>query len=219
MTLRSLRDLTIYAVLVSALFAPAGTCASDDVKRVLNSVVALQAQIRSDARTLESLGDWRLGSGVLIDANGLVLTIGYLILEAKSVAVFSNSGQRVTATVLGYDHDTGFGLLRTDAPLDVEPIRIGDSASLQSGEPVLAIAFGGEDAVQPAVVMSRREFAGFWEYLLPNAIFTAPPHPAQAGAALVDMRGTAAGDRVADCSQFTPRQLLAREHVRAYRGL
>ena len=193
-----IRALAVCLALSTALFSPRGIApramADDvDVKRVLNGVIALQAQIRSDARTLETLGDWRLGSGVVIDANGLILTIGYLILEAKTVVAFTNSGERVATTILAYDHDTGLGLLRADAPLGIDPVRIGNSTALAQGEPVLAVAFGGEKAVQPAVVMSRREFAGFWEYLLPNAIFTAPPHPAQAGAALVDMRGQLVG--------------------------
>jgi len=122
-----------------------------------------------------------------------VVTIGYLILEASSAEIMFADGRRLPASVVGYDNATGFGLLRAIGPLDVRPIRLGDSAALLEDARVLAVSFGGPGGVRPASVVSRREFAGYWEYLLADAIFTIPPHPAYGGAALLDDQGRLLG--------------------------
>ncbi|MCZ6606128.1 MAG: S1C family serine protease [Alphaproteobacteria bacterium] len=185
------------AVLLSS---PAGTAragshapAADPVAEVLRAVVGVRAEIRTDARTAGSLGTEREGSGVVIGADGLVLTIGYLILEAKAAEVLTPDGKAVPATVVGYDHDTGFGLLRADRPLGIKPVALGDSAALAEGDMVLIVSHEGAPPATPARVVSRRPFAGYWEYLLENAIFTAPPHPGYGGAALIGPDGRLLG--------------------------
>ena len=103
------------------------------------------------------------------------------------------SGRTVPAQVVGYDHETGFGLLRTNEPLKVRPLPFGKAAELEDRDPVLIASFGGAEMAAPAFVVARREFAGSWEYLLDQAIFTAPPHPAWSGAALVNREGKLVG--------------------------
>jgi S1-C subfamily serine protease len=150
------------------------------------SVVLLRATAPSDARSSRSLGAERAGSGIVIDDNGLVLTIGYLILEADRIEVVAANGKVIPATFVGYDHSTGFGLVRATLPLAVKPIEMGESGGLAEREPVLIAGF---DGVAPAYVVSRRQFAGFWEYLLDNAIFTAPATVNWSGAALIGRDG------------------------------
>lgn len=150
------------------------------------SVVLLKAKAHKDARMSATLGAERHGSGIVIDDNGLILTIGYLILEAEGVEVVAASGKAVPATVVGYDHATGFGLIRATPPLTVRPIEFGDSETLPEREPVLIAGF---DGVAQAHVVSKRRFTGFWEYMLDSAIFTAPATVNWSGAALIGRDG------------------------------
>jgi S1-C subfamily serine protease len=163
------------------------------VKEVAAAVLQIKTTIHPDGRTVENLGAEREGSGVVIDDNGLVLTIGYLMVEAYAAEVITNDGRKVPAEVVGYDHASGFGLLRATQPLKARPIPLGKSVDIKAGDPVLIASFGGTAMVAAAQVIARREFAGSWEYLLDDAIFTAPPHPAWSGAALIDRDGKLVG--------------------------
>src|SRR5207253_2588893 len=125
------------------------------------------------------------------DEDGLVLTIGYLMVEALSAELTTNAGRTVAATIVGYDHETGFGVLRAMQPLNVRPLAFGKSADVKVGDPALIASFGG--VASAAHVVAKREFAGSWEYLLDEAIFTAPPHPAWSGAALISRDGKLVG--------------------------
>lgn len=179
--------------LVLLLFAAGPTAAQQSPEEVLGAVVTLNSVIAPDARTAPTLGMERQGSGVVIDENGLILTIGYLILEAVSVSVTNHEGLSVEAKIVAYDHATGFGLVRATKPLNVAYLEFGDSASLQVDDPVLIISGSGASSVQPATVVSRREFSGYWEYLLDNAIFVSPPHRTFSGSALIDTNSRLVG--------------------------
>jgi len=168
-------------------------CADLVASDVLAAVVKVHSQIPADARTAPFLGTKREGSGVVIDADGLVLTIGYLVLEATKVEVVDSDGKSITATVVAYDYDSGFGLLRATEPLGIKPMKFGRSSEVGEREQVLVAGYGGSQSVRPALVASRREFAGFWEYLLEDAIFTAPPYPNFSGAALIGRDGKLLG--------------------------
>ncbi len=154
------------------------------------SVVKLRSKAVADARSNRTLGPVREGTGVVIDASGLVLTIGYLILEAETIELSTADGTSFPATVVGYDSVTGFGLLRSLRPLPIKPIQIGQSATLAAREPVLIVGF---DGVAPAMVVSRRRFVGYWEYLLDEAIYTAPATVNWSGAALLSRDGKLLG--------------------------
>lgn len=157
-----------------------------------NAVVTVRMKALPNARSSRMLGEERTGSGVAIAPSGLVLTIGYLILEADTVEVTTSTGRTLPASVAAYDHATGFGLLRPFAPLDVKPIHLGSSRNVDELDRLMIVA-GGEDGVSVATVVSRRPFAGYWEYLLDNAIFTAPPRADHSGAALVNRDGELVG--------------------------
>ena len=150
------------------------------------SVVLLRATAPKDARSARTLGVLREGSGIVIDNSGLILTIGYLIVEAENIEVIPADGKAIPATMVGYDYATGFGLVRASLPLAVKPIELGDSSTLPEREPVLIAGF---DGIAPAYVVSKRQFAGYWEYLLKSAIFTAPATVNWSGAALIGRDG------------------------------
>jgi S1-C subfamily serine protease len=186
--------INIPAAAALALFA-AGTAMADSptLEDLLSAVVRIKTYIPPDARTVQGLGREREGSGIVIDQSGLVLTIGYLMVEAYAAEVTTNAGRTVPANIVGYDHETGFGLLRTIEPLKLKPIAFGKSAEVKDRDPVLIASFGGPEMAAPAFIVSKREFAGNWEYMLDEAIFTAPPHPAWSGAALLSREGKLIG--------------------------
>ncbi|HMK81571.1 MAG TPA: S1C family serine protease [Xanthobacteraceae bacterium] len=166
---------------------------ADSVEALIESVVRIKTFINPDGQTVQALGREREGSGIVIDEDGLVLTIGYLMVEAHAAEVITNEGRTLAATVVGYDPETGFGILRTLAPMKVKPLAFGRSTDVKAGDPVLIASGGGLDNVRPARVTAKREFAGSWEYLLDEAIFTSPPHPAWSGAALISREGKLIG--------------------------
>jgi serine protease Do len=177
----------------SAQTAPETKAGMPKLDELLSGVVRIKTYINPEGRTVENLGRERTGSGVVIDGSGLIVTIGYLMVEAHSAEVVTISGRKTAADVVGYDHDTGFGLLRAADPLKVKPLSLGKSADLKEQDQVLAASFGGRAGIAPAYVMSLREFAAGWEYLIPGAIFTAPAHSEWSGAALVSRDGKLVG--------------------------
>ena len=158
-------------------------------KNILQAVVHIRATIPPDARTARFLGTDRQGSGVIIDNEGVVLTIGYLILEADGAIVTASNGEQTPAKIVAYDHHTGFGLLRMAKKPTVAPMRLGNSGHLGIQDTVLIASRGGQQPVIAARVVSRRVFTGYWEYMLDRAIFTVPPHGFHSGAALVGEDG------------------------------
>lgn len=190
------RSLLLNLLLGAALAALAGAPApaqTTSVEELVSAVVRIKTFINPDGRTVQGLGREREGTGIVIDGSGLVLTIGYLMVEAHAAEVQLNDGRAVPAEIVGYDHETGFGLLKAIAPLKVRPLPLGKSAELKARDPVLVASFGGPRMVAPVHVAAKREFAGSWEYLLDEAIFTSPPHPAWSGAALINREGKLVG--------------------------
>jgi S1-C subfamily serine protease len=157
----------------------------------LDAVVKLSIKTVPEARTAENLGAEREGSGVVIDDRGLILTIGYLILEAESILVVTGDGRVFPAGVVGYDHGSGFGLLR--AALDCRPVEFGNSGDLAELSTVLVAAHGAAGGASRACVVARRRFTGWWEYMIEDGIFTAPPRFEHSGAALLDADGRLVG--------------------------
>jgi serine protease Do len=155
------------------------------VEEMFTAVVRIRMRAVEDARSSETLGPTRAGSGILIEP-GWVLTIGYLVIEPDSIEVTASNRKTLPATLAGYDHATGFGLLKVQGDLGVKPLPLGDSAALALREPVIVAPFGGQDTASLAQVTSKRRFTGSWEYQLESAIFTAPATDGWAGAALVN---------------------------------
>jgi S1-C subfamily serine protease len=178
---------------VAARLRPSAEAYPFDLEPTLASVVALEARVPKEAFTAASLGRERLGNGVVIGAHGLVLTMGYLVMEAEQVMLTLNDGAAIQAHVLGADPVTGFGLVQALQALPAPPLALGDSRKLAPGDPVVIAGAGGRDHALAGQVLSRTPFAGYWEYLLDDAIITAPAHPHWSGAALISGQGELVG--------------------------
>jgi S1-C subfamily serine protease len=164
-----------------------------DLDFALASMVALRATVPADAFTAETLGTERAGNGVFIRGNGMVLTIGYLITEADTIWLTLSDGRSVPGHVLGYDQETGFGLVQALAKLDLPALEFGESAASSLGERVVLAGAGGRHRSVAARIVAKQEFAGYWEYVLDAAIFTAPSHPNWGGTALIGPTGALLG--------------------------
>ena len=191
-----------------------------DLGAALDAAVMLRTEIPEDAFTAPILGTERAGNGVVIRDDGLILTIGYLITEAESIWITTNRGAVVQGHALAYDQSSGFGLVMPLGRLGIRPFALGSAAAVNADSPVLVIGHGGRAHSLKARIVSKREFAGYWEYVLDEALFTAPAHPQWGGAALVGEDGKllgigsllvqeAVGDRTVDGNMFVPIDLLA----------
>jgi serine protease Do len=171
---------------------PAEDAAYQHLVDAANAVVGVHVTAIPNARSNDALGADRTGSGVLI-RDGLVLTIGYLILEADQIEVTDADGASVPATVVAYDHATGFGIVRPIVKLSQKAIALGSAAPISQLDRLMIVTGGAEQTVSIATVVSRRKFAGYWEYMIDGAIFTAPPRLDHSGAALIDKDGQLVG--------------------------
>ena len=203
-----------------ATLQPSPDEAGFDLESALDAVVLLRAEIPEDAFTAPILGTERAGNGVVIREDGLVLTIGYLITEAESIWLTTNRGTVVQGHALAYDQNTGFGLVLALGPLGVRPLARGSARTTSTEEPVVVIGHGGRAHSLKATLIAKREFAGYWEYVLDEALFTARAHPQWGGAALVGEDGRligigsllvqeAAAGKTVDGNMFVPIDLLA----------
>ena len=163
-----------------------------DLEEALTALVGLRAIVPSDAFTAETLGTERAGNGVLI-RDGVVLTIGYLITEAQTIWLHPADGHAVPAHVLAYDQETGFGLVQALARLDLPTLPIGRSRDAKIGDPVVVAGAGGRKHSVVARIAAKQEFAGNWEYVLDEAIFTTPAHPFWGGTAMIGGDGALLG--------------------------
>ena len=197
--LERLRRIARCLLTLAAAAIPLAAIADDRTERekllarAHRAVVGLQTEAVEGARSARSLGPKRQGSGVVIGPDGLVLTIGYLILEAEQVDLETVEGKTIPARVVAYDLATGFGLVQALAPLGVEAAPLGQAKSVAEQD-VLMFANGGDDGgVAPTRLVSRRAFSGYWEYHLDEALFTSPPWPMHSGAGLFNQRGELVG--------------------------
>jgi S1-C subfamily serine protease len=172
---------------------PAADAQYQRLVRAAKAVVAVKVHALPDARSNETLGRDRNGSGVVIADDGLELTIGYLVQEADQVSVTDSDGQTVPAAVVGYDDATGFGLVRPLGRLAAQPIRMGSSAPIAQLDRLMIVSGGEGQSISIATVVAKRRFAGYWEYLIDDAIFTVPPRLDHSGAALVNQQGELVG--------------------------
>ena len=193
-------DALVSAALACSLLTIAGADAADkpatpivDPDAFFAAIVRIETRALPDARSSATLGAEREGSGIVIGNDGLILTIGYLLVEADEVRVVDDRGRALPARVVAYDHATGLGLVRAITPLAVAPLPLGDSSKLLESDPVLVVNAGGRSEATRASVVSRRLFSGNWEYMLDSAIFTSPPTLNWSGAALIGPDGALLG--------------------------
>lgn len=164
-----------------------------DAEDMLAAVVRVRMKAIADARSNASLGQTREGTGVVIDDRGHIVTIGYIVIEADSIEITTQDNKTVPAVLVGYDHASGFGLLRPTLPLGLKPMPMGQADDLSVREPVMILPAGGRETASLAYVVAKRKFSASWEYLLESAIFTSPPTHQWAGAALVSREGKLVG--------------------------
>src|ERR1035437_7605755 len=157
------------------------------------AIVKLGIRAPPEARSADTLGTEREGTGVLIEDAGLILTIGYLLLEAESILVIASDGRVLPASIAGFDHATGFGLVRTSQPLGTQPLEFGDAAAARELNTAVIAAHPAAGGLSHASIVARRPFTGWWEYALDDAIFTAPARDNHSGAALVNADGKLIG--------------------------
>lgn len=164
-----------------------------DLIHALDAIVAIRSRVPDDAFTAQILGTERNGHAVRINDSGLLVTIGYVVAEAQEIWLIGNNGQAIPGHVVGYDYESGFGLVQSLGSFDLPVLELGDSNALDAGDPVIVAGCGGNEQALSAELIEKREFAGYWEYVLEEAIFTAPPHPNWGGAALLNSDGKLGG--------------------------
>ena len=196
------------AVEPKAAAEPDAAAQTLDARRLFGAIVRVQTRAVPEARSAATLGAEREGTGIVIGDGGLILTIGYLIIEADDVKIIDSRGRTLPGKIVGYDHATGLGLVRTIAPLDARPVPFGDSGKLAEREPVMIVNHNGPDDVTLAYVVSRRLFTASWEYMLDQAIFTTPPALNWSGAALISRDGKLLG-----VGSLIVREAMADDHT------
>ena len=237
--------LRTFRLVCLLLLATPAYPAEPTAEQFATALVEIDSVINPDGRTVATLGAHRSGSGVVIDTDGLIVTVGYLLLEATEVTVSFYTGLQLPANIVSVDPSSGLALLRIDAQTEalpaVRPLKLGKSALLMTDERVIVMPAGGVDVATSVTVHSIREFAAPWEYLLDRAIYTTPPLRNFSGAALINRDaelvgvGTLALQNVTDASEggqpgnvFIPVDLLAERlgllladvaHGRAWLGL
>jgi S1-C subfamily serine protease len=164
-----------------------------DLSAALDAVVAIRTETPADAFTADVLGTERAGNGAVIGAGGLILTIGYLVTEAETIWITTNSGRTIPGHVLAIDQVTGFGLVQALGKLGTRMLERGSIVDCAVGGDVTVVGQGGRVHALAAKVLAKREFAGYWEYVLDEAIFTAPAHPQWTGSALIGPNGKLLG--------------------------
>jgi S1-C subfamily serine protease len=175
----------------AAYTEPPGGYASPEAS---DAVVKLSVKAMPEARTADTLGAEREGTGIVIDEKrGLILTIGYLVLEAESILVMTRGSRIYSASVAGFDHASGFGLVRVSGGFSCPAIEIGESSTVRELHTGTVVAHGGAGGNSAAAIVSRRRFTGWWEYMIEEAIFTAPPRYEHSGAGLLDDSGKLVG--------------------------
>ena len=156
-----------------------------DLTRALNAVVGIRSYVPADAFTAGTLGTERAGSGVVIRESGLIATIGYLVTEAETIWITTTDGRAVPGHALAYDQETGFGLVQALGRLGLPALEMGDPDRLKTGDAAVFAAYGGRKHAVETRIVARQEFAGYWEYVLDEALFIAPAHPFWGGCGLI----------------------------------
>ena len=159
----------------------------------MSAVVQISSIVPENAFSAATLGTERAGNAVCIGADGLFLTIGYLVSEASQVWLRTGDRRVAQADVLGVDQTSGFALVQAFGDLGAPPLPLGDSDAARVGDRIVVAGGGGRRRAVAATIATRQPFAGYWEYFIEEAIFTTPSHPNWGGAAAIDANGDLIG--------------------------
>ena len=162
------------------------------VQRYYESIVSVRSIVPPEARTAASLGVEREGNGVAIDENH-ILTIGYIVLESESIEIGLSDGRSLPAKLIGYDHTSGFGIIKSVVPLTMRPLKLGNSDDINSEEDLLILPSPNRGVGSIVRSVSRRPFTGWWEYFVESPIYTTPPNRFWAGAPILNGNGEILG--------------------------
>ena len=191
-----------------------------DLERKLDAIVSVNTYIPENSYSAEVLGTERNGHGIVIRDDGLILTVGYIITEAETVWIGTGKSS-VPGYIVGNDFESGLGLIKPMMPIDLPSIELGRLDDLAVDDAVLVAGYGGISYMMESRVVARKEFAGRWEYLLDEAIYTAPVHPVWAGTALIGEDGrlygvgclliqdAGAGESISGSNLFIPVDAIA----------
>ena len=175
----------------------------EEIRKIYQSIVRIDSIVPANALTAESLGIERNGNGVVIDKHH-ILTIGYIVLEAEKIDVSLFNGKTIPAKVVGYDHTTGFGLLKPIIKTELSPLKLGDSDKLKNEEFAFALPYPNQGRGSAVKVVSRRPFSGWWEYYLKKPIYTYPINYSWAGTPLINRKGEILGIGSLSVGESTP---------------
>ena len=170
-----------------------GAALADPMELVMRSVVRVDAVVPQEARTATTYGRERSGTGVVLDSNGLILTVGYIVAEANSVIVTFSDGEKVASEIVAYDHASGVALLRANKSVATKPLKLAKSDAGKKDQPALIIPFNGEEATRAVKIGKVKKFTSGWEYVMDDAIHTYPPSTDFAGSALLSQKGELLG--------------------------
>lgn len=139
-----------------------------------------------------------IGSGVIIDRRGYIVTNDHVVSGAQSIQVVLYDGRKLTAQLTGTDPADDLAIIKITPPANMAVATIGDSSKLRVGQDVLAIGnpLGITQSVTNGIIsaLNRTVNEGQGGSTIPNAIQTdAPINPGNSGGALVDMQGNVIG--------------------------
>jgi S1-C subfamily serine protease len=189
-----LRPFELHAPIeFSSPLPSSGAAMAGPMEQVMQSVVRVDALVPEGARTAATHGRERTGTGVVLDANGLVLTVGYIVAEASSVLVTFSDGEKVPSQIVAYDHASGIALLRANRRVATKPVKLAKAQSGKKDEHALIVPSEGEASIKAVKIGKIKKFTSGWEYVMDDAIYTYPPSTDFAGSALLSQRGELLG--------------------------
>lgn len=170
----------------------------NDYLKFLEYVVPATVSIRSVTPqrhpSARLLGTERMGSGAIIDAEGHILTVGYVVMGARTIEVTLPDQQQFPATLVCQDFESGIAILQTPAR-DLPTVPLGHSSSLKEGDKVIIVAATDQTQrmASPGFISALRPFEAYWEYMLDQAILTTAMNPGFGGGPLLDSLGQMIG--------------------------
>jgi len=172
---------------------PKNLTEKNGIEKFYESIVGISSVAVDNARSLATLGKERSGSGIVIDKEGHILTIGYLVIEADTIEITLANGDTYPGKVVGYDHATGFAILKSIVPKKLFPVDLGESEKIKENDVLYILPHLDEGPGSPTKLVSRRPFAGSWEYFLEKPIYTYPFNPHWQGTPLLNEKGQLLG--------------------------